>query len=107
MGTLVRYRGPVPPTNPPDIETIPRAPDSADVARWITCWTPVHYRTRGTWRIGIIRAWIRLNDGRWIAHIDHAGDGMHTSWQQTTWAVYAAGSIVPVDPVPHGVAGDD
>lgn len=84
----------------PNLQTLPRAPDSSQVAQWTTAWKPVHFRTGGTWRVGVLRAWIRLADGRWIAHIDHAGGGMHNDWQQSTWAVYNPALIVPVDPVP-------
>jgi len=101
METCVRYFGWVS-TEPPDLETLPRAPADGDITRWITTWRPVHFRTGGTWHVGVLRAWIHLTDGRWVAHIDHAGAGMHDGWQQSTWAVFNPALILPVDPVPPG-----
>lgn len=96
----VRYGWRVQPADPPDLETLPRGPASDQIARWVTTWKPAHFHVRGRWRVGIVRDWVHLADGRWLAHLDHAGDGMHDGWQQSTWAFYAPGGIVPVDPVP-------
>lgn len=87
----------------PELETLLAAPAPEQVSKWVTTWTAIHFHTRGTWHVGVLRAWIRLTDGRWIAHIDHAGGGMHSGWQQTTWAVYDPALILPVNPVPGGV----
>lgn len=84
----------------PSLQTLLCAPESGAITKWITAWKPVHFRTGGTWRIGVLRAWILLTDGRWVAHIDHAGGGMHDDWQQSTWAVYDPALVIPVDPVP-------
>lgn len=93
------------PAETPNLETLPRGPDSTQIAKWITTWTPAHFHTRGRWRIGVIRAWVRLNDGRWAAHVDHAGEGMHDGWQQSTWILYRAGGILPVKPAPPNATG--
>jgi hypothetical protein len=90
----------VQPTDPPDLATLPRGPDSDQIAQWITTWKPVHFRARGQWHIGVIRAWVHLANGTWIAHIDHAGEGMHDGWQQTSWVIYRADAILPVNPAP-------
>lgn len=84
----------------PNLQTLPRAPADTDIARWVTTWKPVHFHAAGAWQVGVLRAWIHLTDGRWIAHIDHAGGGMHDGWQQSTWAVFDPALILPVDPVP-------
>lgn len=84
----------------PDLERLLRAPATDTITKWVTAWKPVHFHIHGTWHVGVLRAWILLTDGRWIAHIDHAGGGMHDDWQQSTWAVYDPALILPVNPVP-------
>lgn len=88
--------------DPPNLEILPHAPADTDVAKWVVAWKVVHFRTRDTWQVGVLRAWILLHDGWWVAHIDHAGGGMHNDWQQSTWVVYDTALVVPVNPVPDG-----
>jgi hypothetical protein len=60
----------------------------------------VRFRRRGQWWIGVLRGWIQLADGRWVAQIEYGQEGMHPSHPHVIWAVYDRRLIVPIEAEP-------
>lgn len=90
----------------PDVRASITPPPTEVIDTWTLAWTAVRFRTRGAWKIGVVRGKIRLKDGTWVVEIEHSHAGMHPGWRDVAWAVYDPRLIVPIetDP-PQPIAG--
>lgn len=84
----------------PDVTASFVPPPTDVIDRWLLAWTAVRFRTRGVWKVGVVRGKIRLKDGTWVVEIETSHDGSQAGWHTKLWAVYDPRLIVPIEPEP-------
>lgn len=93
----------MPPDQPeplPDVRASITPPPKELIDTWTLAWTAVRFRTRGVWKIGVVKGKIRLTDGTWILEIEHAHDGLHSGWTDKIFVAWDPRIIRPIEAEP-------